>query len=128
MSTPRPKERHPPWIICLAIVVCAASVFLALRAGLDDQYAAALGFIILAVVGSLLPRIRNFVLSFSVREQRGTAAVNVPTVAADSGSVMDPASDASAAIAEATGAIEDAKISQPLVQPNDESRPGNGRD
>lgn len=121
-----PKEHRPLWIVVLAFAVCGTALFLALRAGFDDRYLEALGFLALAVLGALLPRIFNLVLSYSAKDQRATAAVNAaPVVEAESGALTDPNAmvDAATAIADAANQSNDANVSQALAQRGDDPRP-----
>src|SRR4051794_31745019 len=71
-----PEERHPRWIIALTIVVCLAGVGAMIVSLIRGQYLAGIGFLALAIVGALVPRIRNFIIELSLREQKGTVAVN----------------------------------------------------
>jgi hypothetical protein len=73
-----PRERHPTWIIALAIIVCLAGLGAMIFSLANSHYTPALGFLVLAIVGALLPRVRNLVIQFSLREQAGTVAVNAP--------------------------------------------------
>ncbi len=79
MATTRSQtEQHPRWIIALAILVCLASIGAMIVALANDRYVEALGFLIVAILGALLPRIRNFVIQISLRDQSASAAVNAP--------------------------------------------------
>ncbi len=88
MSGQKPaQERHPTWIVALAVVVCFAGVGGMVFSLKNGRYGVALGFLALAIVGVLLPRARNLVLRVSLRDGTAVAEINAPS----GGVVNDPA-------------------------------------
>jgi hypothetical protein len=87
MSTSNPPpERHPRWIVRLAILLCLAALGAMVLTLIRGEYAVAVLFFFGAIVAALLPRIRNLLIKVNPREPSATVAVNAP-----SGGVRDPA-------------------------------------
>jgi hypothetical protein len=86
------QERHPIWIVALAVVVCLAGVGGMAFCLKNGRYGVALGFLALAIVGVLLPRARNLVLRVSLRDGSATAEINAPSgrVVSDPGASQPP--------------------------------------
>src|SRR4051794_19834003 len=87
MASSEPK-RHPTWVIALTIGLCVLGAAATVAALVKSDFVAAGVFFALTVVASLVPRIRQFVLSFNAQQQTGTLAVK-----ADSGTFEDPKGD-----------------------------------